>query len=280
MKKFFAFLMITSVGVARAHNNDDAGQAIVALAQVGVQAYAAHKEHQDSLPTQKNFLKKLRWMFKNDPKFYKRKDGQDNLDYFIAILPDQMASLEAKIAQEKVSPTLMRLKSNAMLNGVMTSILSTLSGYATYYVFNSRRDTMVAAAIARNAGEAQVLTELGQYQMNGSVVLGLTTVIFAGIAGKCFSKVWRYADRLAERLERDKEFLKILEEEKALIEGRQLTADPALTNLFNALVDAVNAVVKGTLPPAEAAPVAVAPVAVEVAPVVVVAEQSVAVIAE
>lgn len=233
--KVFALLLMASVGGFKA--NDDAAQLAVTLAQLGTETYMANQKHQASLPSRKNLLRQLFWMFEHNPAFYKLDDFRKNFDYYIASLTDHIKVLENKIALKENG-----LKSSGMFTGLTASGLSALCAYASYFFFNERKNLLV------NPGKAIFIVGSNPSLdlMFAVVGFGLTSALFAAAAGKKFYKVSCYAERLVERLERDKKFLAILEEEKALLVSKKVdnTTETAISNLLNSIVGAINSVVK------------------------------------
>lgn len=204
--KILALLLAVSMGALKAQN-DDAAQLAVALAKVGVEGYIANQEYQASLPSEKNYRRQLYWLLKNDPLFYKRGDFKKDFEYSVAIIKNHIEVLQNKIASNQNG-----LKSNGMYAGIATSALSTLSGVAVYYFLNERKAIQAG-------GESLLATKRKSEEtldmMMFSVSFGLVSVATAALAAQKFYKVYRYQARLIERLERDKQLLVILEEEKA-----------------------------------------------------------------
>ena len=92
--------------------------------------------------------------------------------------------------------------------------------------------------------------------MNGCIVMGLFSALFAAAAANNFYKVVRYAERLAERLERYKKILALLEKEKEL--NGEYTIDAAAIKLMKVVVEAINVAVDQAIVTADKAATAVA----------------------
>jgi hypothetical protein len=221
-KKLLGLLLVLVVtnGVA----NDDSGELVVALAQSAAQIYVAADNNNKSQPTQKNYLKRISWLYKNNPHFYKLHSFKEDLPYYLAALPDKIKELQAKIAAKKSG-----LCSNAMLNGVITTGLSALSGYGAYFMYQQKNNGTFISSLR------------SQDLMSGCVGMSLISAFFAAIAANNFHKVIYYADRLVERLDRYKKILELLENEKAITgEG---TIDAAAIKLMKVVVEAITVAV-------------------------------------
>jgi hypothetical protein len=238
--RFLSVLLIVLSGAIVNAKNNSGDQAIVALAQTGTQLYLAKQEHEGHLPTEKNYRKELYWLTKNNPLFYKLDRFEKNLSYYIAVLTDHIKVLEGKIILKENG-----LNSSGMRSGAVVSVLSLLSASASASFFNYSK--MMSDPIC------------SQECMTAAISLGIVSAAFAGIAGAQFYKVSRYAQRLIERLERDKKILKDLEQEKAELDIKKAneTAEK-VNNGLNALVEAFTTAIQGSFVPAAAAqPVAV-----------------------
>jgi len=226
---------------------DDTAQLTVALAQTGVQLYAANEKQQQSCPSAKNVRKELFWLFANNPLFYKLHIYQKNLDYYIALLTDHVAALEAKMLV-KQSP----LKSNAMRSGAILSAISALCGCGVYY-------TLYGRDILQNDPSASVgkAYHLSKEYMGEAVSFGLFGALSAVAAGNSFYKASRTAERIVERLERDKKLLAVLQEEKAAKDSNDSknAADVAVNQLINTVTSAINTIAQSLLPVSVSAPV-------------------------
>ena len=234
-------VMLLAAFVGGINANDDAGQLAVALAQTGVQLYAADQKNQQSLPNESNFRKRLYWLFEHNPLFYKLDGFQKDFDYYIAVLIEHIKALEGKIALKQNG-----LKSKGMRAGVVISALSALSGYGAYFCYAARKAIKADAALYG----ASISARLSQDAMNNAVVFGVASALLAAAAGSQFYKVSRYAERIVERLERDKRILTVLEQEKAGKDAKEAQkisnspAEEAIAKLMNAIVSAINSVVQ------------------------------------
>lgn len=217
--------------------NDDVAQLAVALTHTGVQLYAADQQQQASLPTQKNFIKHICWLFEHNPYFYKLKEYQKDMDYAIAVFKDHIESLENKIASKPNG-----LKSRGMILSVCSATLSALSAYSTYYFFNERKTTLAAGDVFSLKSTNEKTLDLMILTVSSAVV----SALLAAVSGKGFYKVFRYQERLSERLERDKKILALLEAEKATLEGKKINGHTkeALNKVLNSIVEAINSVVE------------------------------------
>lgn len=201
--RFFSLLLLILVGTSR--SNDDAAQLTLALTQIGVDAYNAHQQTQQSLPNEKNFRKMLYWMSENNPFFYKLDVFKKDFDYYVTVLARHIETLEHKIALKQSG-----LESTGMGEGLVSVVLAGLCGYTSYYFFNARK----ALQSFEEGRYADLTRPQSLILMLSTVTFGLLSAIFASTAGTKFYKVYRYADRLIERLERDKKLLALLEQEK------------------------------------------------------------------
>jgi hypothetical protein len=235
--KIFALLFIVSVGCMKAE--DDAAHLAVALAQFGTEIYVADQKNQSRLPSQKNFIKQLCWLFEHNPLFFKLDEYQKNMDYYIAILTNHIKTLELKIARKQN-----RLKSNGMMTGLATSGLSALCAYASYFTFSKRNAQSTETALYLGGRN-----QFRQDMMTLTVGAGLASVCFAAVASRKFYKMLRYQQRMVERLARDKQFLAILNEEKELSASKKIDAvtETAIANVVNGVLVAMDSVVKHTL---------------------------------
>jgi hypothetical protein len=233
--KIFALLLVAFAGTIRA--NDDAAQLAVALARVGTEVYAADQNHKQSLPTEQNFRRQLYWLSKNNPLFYKLDDYKKNLDYYIAVL-----TAHVKVLEDKEALKANGLGSKGLRTGATCSVLAALNFYGAYY-FLLLRQTALADARLSFSSKAQKSGDA----MFAAVVFGCMAAAFAAVAGNKFYKVSRYAERINERLERDKELLAALEAEKAVLDSKKIDSptEAALINVLNSIVNAVNSVIQG-----------------------------------
>lgn len=238
---FFVLLLLALVFPVRA-GSDNVAQLAVALAQIGVETYAANEGHKQSLPNEKNFRKRIYWLAEHNPYFYKLDDFQKDFDYYIAVLDNHIKTLESKIALKKNG-----LTSSAMRKATVASMLSALSGYATCYFLLLRNEIMQGAyhdAMRRGLQQSKTAD-----LMLTSVMFGLVSACFAALAGNQFYKASRYGERLLERLERDKNLLVVLEQEKIEFDSKKSNNDfvvnAAVSNIVNAIVVGLNNVLSG-----------------------------------
>lgn len=236
MKNGLLALLFIACGFLK--TNDDAGQLAVALAETGVQLYAAEQNYKANLPSQKNYIKEICWLFEHNPLFYKMHEFHKNIDYSIAVFNNHIESLEKKIESKENG-----LKSSSMRIGGITAILSVLCTYTTYYFLSQRKNVLLngSSTLLRNTNE-----EALNY-MFGAVHFGIASLITTAIAGKKFYTVYRYQERILERLERDKKILALLEAEKKLLENNKMDASAAnaLNNLLTCITQAINGVIQG-----------------------------------
>ncbi|HLW73407.1 MAG TPA: hypothetical protein VKR54_05155 [Candidatus Babeliales bacterium] len=187
----FCLLPIALFGALQAGINGD--ELIVSFAQNGAYLHSKNECYQESLPSEKNLRKRLYWLDQHNPHYFLLDDFQDDFNYYIAVLTDHIKVLENKISQQKNG-----LSSMAMLRGLGFDAFSTLCGFGAYYGYKIKKD---------NAA--------GLY-------CGIMSAIFGVAAVKNYYKVWRYAERLIARLERDKRILVDLKREKAAKEVREM----------------------------------------------------------
>ena len=219
-KKIINFLLIVGcIGVVKA--NDDSGQLAVALAKTATNVYGASSQHNQSLPTQRNLLRTVYWLDKHNPHFYKLHQFQENFDYYIVALTDHIKELEGKIALGKSG-----LTSWGMVKGIGLSGLSALSGYTAYFLHQARYMNKGASFHAR------------QNLMEAVVSMSFVSAIFAVVAIQQFHKVARYAERLVERLERDKRLLVNFQNEKPNLSKNHIVS--AALKLIEVVAEAVD----------------------------------------
>ncbi|HEX4069340.1 MAG TPA: hypothetical protein VHX42_04535 [Candidatus Babeliales bacterium] len=207
----------------------DGDQLAVSLAKVGTELYAAHQQYQQSLPNEKNFRRKIYWLDKNNPNWYLLSDYQKDFDYHIANLIGHIKVLEDKLDQKKNG-----FHSAAILRGALTSALSALCGYGAY-VCRQQGELAQADAYASQ----WVRDVVSQHAMDGVVVLGILSAVFAGLAIQNFDKTYRYVARMLERLDRDKRILNLLETEKATKNDNKNVVSEAALQLINSLVEVI-----------------------------------------
>lgn len=229
------FISLASVIWAQ---NDDVAQLAVALAKTGVEVYAAEKQYQTSMPTQKNHIKHICWLFEHNPYFYKLKEYQENMDYTIAVFKDHIAKLESKIASKQSG-----LESKGMFEGAFCSLITALSACSSYYFFNERKAVL-------SEGKSILTLDRPSEKSLDFMIATVSTVgvsaVFAAFAAHGFYKVYRYQQRLQERLERDKKILALLEREKAALDSKKMsdTTKVAVNKLVDTIVTAINGIVE------------------------------------
>lgn len=221
-KVFSLLLMVVATNAIG--KNDSDGELIVALARNAAEIYMAVDHHKKSQPTQKNYLKRLGWLYKNNPCFYKLHSFREDLPYYLAAIPLKIKELEDKIIAKKTG-----LTSSAMCKGMITTGISALCGYATYFIYQQRKS---------NGNFCWFTSQELAY---GQIGMGLLTVLFAAIAAQNFEKVIHYSKRLADRLERYKKILALLENEHA--RNGEGTIDMAAIKLMKVVVEAINVAV-------------------------------------
>ena len=244
MKKRLLSLLSFAVTATIIANNDS-GELAVALAQSAAQIYVAADNAHQSQPTQSNYLKRLSWLYKNNPHFYKLHSFKEDLPYYLAAVPEKIKELEAKITAKKSG-----LTSRAMARGSVTTVISALCGYAAYFIYQQRKSNNMSTKYP------MVSQVLSQEYMYGCVGMSLLTALFAVATADNFYKVVRYAERLAERLERYKKILVLLEKEKEL--NGEYTIDAAAIKLMKVVVEAINVAVDQAIVTADKAATAVA----------------------
>lgn len=207
----FALLLVVLCSSITANDNDGPQLAVV-LSQTGNQLYVINQDYQTSLPSQKSFIKRICWLFKNNPLFYKMYEFRKNIDYAIAVFNNHIEKLQNKIASKENG-----LKSDSMCIGAVTGIVSALCAYATYYFLNYR-GALLSGKSAPPLG-SNVETETLN-AMAFAVHSGLASLLTGAVAGKKFYNVYHYQERIAERLERDKKILALLQAEKKLLDNK------------------------------------------------------------
>jgi hypothetical protein len=156
-------------------------------------------------------------------------DFRKDFDYHIANLLGHIKVLEDKIVQKKNG-----LRSSAILRGTLTSVLSVLCGYGAYTCNNYRKLAKL------DLMEAPFLRAIGsQNMMNASLGFGLMSALLAMVAAQNFDKAYRYAERILERLERDKRILALLEKEKSAKKNETDNVSQAAMELINSLISVV-----------------------------------------
>lgn len=157
----------------------------------GAQCYGGHKHYSHFLPSEKCLRRQLYWLYAYNPHYLEL--NQFPIDYFTTIVAEHIKLLKSKIMLKQNG-----LRSNAMLRGVVLSVFSALWGSVAY-------DTYKKRACSIKPEEAVV----------SAVIIGSVSALLAAIAGTQFDRVYRHAERLVERLERDKRIIAALERIKA-----------------------------------------------------------------
>jgi len=195
--KILIILLSTFFSVVKADNISS--HVIVVTTQCGTNVQLQEEEQREKVffRSEKYFRRGLYWMEKYNPLFFKLHKVRKDIDYYIAILTEHIKLLENKIMLRQNG-----LHSNAMFVGILISLFSTLLACTSYKTFQDSRGLDL---------------DKSQEGMIGAVILGVTSTVFALVAGNEFYKVYRYAERLIGRLERDTRILAILEREKAAL---------------------------------------------------------------
>ncbi len=150
----------------------------------------AHYHHEPSLPSERYLRRQLYWLYRCNPRILEL--AQFPVDYFMKSLTDHIKVLENKIVQKRSG-----LRSNAMMRGSLFSLFSALWGYVAHDVYTK----------SIKKGNSQEIAAV--------FMLGAVSAFLATIAGTQFDRAYRYAERLLERLERDKRIFASLKEIKA-----------------------------------------------------------------
>lgn len=161
--------------------------------------------HTQPLLTERDYRQKIYWFNAHNPAFFKLHSIQKDLDYYVTIIKDHIAVLEKKALLNQDEIRDYALRSRAMFSGLFATMFSFMAGYGAYanYKYNG-------------------LNPQSSEWVIGSIMFGLVSTFGATMAKEQFIKVYRYAERIIERLERDKQILAILEKEKALKEGKEI----------------------------------------------------------
>jgi hypothetical protein len=234
--KLLGLLLV--VVATNAIERNDSGELAVALAQNAAQIYMAVDNHKKSQPTQGNYLKRVSWLYKNNPCFYKLHSFREDLPYYLAAIPLKIKDLENKIIAKKTG-----LTSNAMLKGVITTGISALCGYSAYVIRQQRKNSI------HYLWQSQELAY-------GYAGMCLLTALFAALAVQNFDKVIHYAKRLTERLERYKKILALLESEQT--RSGEGSIDAAAIKLMKVVVEAINVAVDQAVSAADKANASIA----------------------
>ena len=159
----------------------------------GESDYHCHDHYHDNrfLPSERYLRRQLYWLYKYNPHCLELANFP--IDYFITILAEHTKVLECKIAEKRSG-----LGSCAMFRGLVFSGFSSLWGYIAYDCYRKRVNS-------QDPQGAVVVT----------VIIGAVSGLLGAIAGTEFNRVYRYNERLAIRLERDKRIIAALERVKA-----------------------------------------------------------------
>lgn len=195
MKKVFAFVLLSFVASVTAYycNNN---QVIINLDPYCTPYYYSDFYYNDPshhdyyfeqyLPSERYLRRQLYWLYRHNPRSLELKNFP--VDYFIRLLTDHIKVLENKIAQKKNG-----LRGNAMIRGTICTAFSLLWGYAAYSSYGKR------------------LSDSSQDTIGEVMILSTVSAFLALLAGTQFDRVYRYAERLLERLDRDKQIRAALE---------------------------------------------------------------------
>ncbi len=199
MKNAFLAVVLTSfVGTAAAHNhtgyltfNFDSG---CANSYYNDPYYSNeysgydHHHYQHCLPSARNLRRQLYWLYLYNPRILEVQNFP--VDYFIDLLNDHIRVLEHKIAVKTTG-----LKSGAMLRGTLLAAFTAVWGMCTHDTYKKYLK--------------------GSEPFAPVVMLSAVTGLLATLAGTQFDRVYRHAERLIERLERDHKIRAFLEQIKA-----------------------------------------------------------------
>jgi hypothetical protein len=228
--KVLAMLLVSLI--AGINGDDDSGQLAVAFAQTGVQLYAANQQYEHFLPSEKNFRRHIYWLDTHNPRYYML--DKFPFDYAIAIISDHKEKLEGKIARKENG-----LKSAGLRVGAMVSILSGMCAGGSYICYQASK---------KITSNSAVLKEIySQNQKFNSVSFGVFSAIFAAAGVTQLYKTYHYAQRLVDRLERDKRILAILEREKAARMSRILdnyVTEETITKCMDVVAGAIGSAFK------------------------------------
>lgn len=152
-------------------------------------------------PTSEGFYRKILYkMFVENPYFYKMNATKKDREYYVCILKDHIKKLERKIAQNKKG-----IVSWSTAKGTFSLSLAALSGCAFYWFYSTKLNFF-------NFNNNSYDQYRWEDERNHALVgLGLSTFGCSCFAAKFFRKVWRYKERLQERLKRDQELLALFE---------------------------------------------------------------------
>lgn len=228
--KVLAMLLVSLI--AGINGDDDSGQLAVAFAQTGVQLYAVNQQYESVLPSEKNFRRHLYWLDKHNPRYYML--DKFPFDYAITIIADHIKVLEGKIARKENG-----LKSTGLRVGAAVTTLSGMCAGASYICYQAAKKITFNDIVPQET--------YCQQQRFNSVSFGVFSAIFAAGAISQLYKTYHYAQRLVDRLERDKRILAILEREKAARTNRVLgnyVTEETVTKCMDAVAGAIKSVFK------------------------------------
>jgi hypothetical protein len=186
-----------------------------------------HESHPDYWPTERSFRKRIYWMVKNNPLFYKLDVFQNNLDYYVGIITEHIKVLEAKIERKESC-----LSSNAMRITALVSVLAVIFNTAAY----------------KHYGYSKTILNQSELYIGNTVVFSILGTLFSVATFFQGKKVYRYSERQVERLERDKqvlELLKVAKEEKEGIKVHSMAdriAGELKTSLSEVIINTINSV--------------------------------------
>jgi hypothetical protein len=146
----------------------------------------AHYHHEPSLPSEKYLRRQLYWLYRYNPHILEL--AHFPVDYFIHSLTDHIKVLENKMVHKRTG-----LRSNAMMRGTLFSAFSALWGYLAHDVYTKN------------------IKMKKSHEVIPVIMLGTVSAFLATVAGIQFDRAYRYAERLLDRLERDKRILVVLE---------------------------------------------------------------------
>jgi len=205
-------------------NNHCASQYTIAFAHNGTQPYGECEQHEKLIKTEKNARY---WLYQNDlynPYYFKLETLP--FDYFIAVLTDHIKKLEEKIAQGHTWQNSSSQYSTYLTSGLCGLMM--LGVYKSYTLsFNKEYEGYIALAMQ----------------------LGFMGTFCAVISAQKIYKLYRYKERLVERLNRDQRILSVLQNEKGEREAKAnnaaaATAVNVATNIVTAIGQAIGTAVK------------------------------------
>jgi hypothetical protein len=135
-----------------------------------------HHHYAHCLPSARNLRRQLYWLYLYNPRILEIKDFP--VDYFIDTLTDHIRVLENKILTKKSG-----LRSGAMLRGTILAAFTAAWGMCTHDTYKK--------------------FVKGSEPFGAVAILGAVTAVLAAITGTQFDRVYRHAERMVERLQRD-----------------------------------------------------------------------------